>query len=97
MDSEKDPVFEKQIYIEVIMFRTFYFVFIIFLSMVSYAKSKTMRKVQEINFAEMNLKGTLRNPEGAYLVQKRGIKFLPLHEVKKDMDAKIRESMQYVH
>jgi hypothetical protein len=97
MDSEKDPVFEKQIYIEVIMFRTFYFVFIIFLSMVSYAKSKTIRKVQEINFAEMNLKGTLRNPEGAYLVQKRGIKFLPLHEVKKDMDAKIRESMQYVH
>lgn len=79
------------------MFRTFNFVFIIFLSMVSYAKSKTVRKVQEINFAEMNLKGTLRNPEGAYLVQKRGIKFLPLHEVKKDMDAKIRESMQYVH
>lgn len=97
MDPEKDPVFEKQIYIEVIMFRTVNFLFIIFLSMISYAKSKTVRKVQEINFAEMNLKGTLRNPEGAYLVQKRGIKFLPLHEVKKDMDAKIRESMQYVH
>ncbi len=79
------------------MFRTVNFLFIIFLSMISYAKSKTVRKVQEINFAEMNLKGTLRNPEGAYLVQKRGIKFLPLHEVKKDMDAKIRESMQYVH
>ena len=42
-------------------------------------------------------KGTVRNPEGAYLVQKRGIKFMPLHQVQKDMDLKIRESAQYVH
>jgi hypothetical protein len=62
----------------------------------SFAKSKTVRKVQEVNFAEMDLKGTVRNPDGAYLVQKRGIKFMPLHEVQKDMDAKIRESAQYV-
>jgi hypothetical protein len=60
------------------------------------AKSKTVRKVQEVNFAEMDLKGTVRNPDGAYLVQKRGIKFMPLHDVQKDMDAKIRESAQYV-
>lgn len=62
----------------------------------TFAKSKTVRKVQEVNFAEMDLKGTVRNPDGAYLVQKRGIKFMPLHEVQKDMDAKIRESAQYV-
>lgn len=36
-------------------------------------KTKTYRKVQEVNFAELNLKGTVRNPDGAYLVQKRGI------------------------
>jgi len=63
---------------------------------VSFAKSKTVRKVQEVNFAEMDLKGTVRNPDGAYLVQKRGIKFMQLHDVQKDMDAKIRESAQYV-
>lgn len=63
---------------------------------VSFAKSKTFRKVQEVNFAEMDLKGTVRNPDGAYLVQKRGIKFMQLHDVQKDMDAKIRESAQYV-
>lgn len=60
------------------------------------AKTKATRKVQEVNFDEMSLKGTIRNPDGAYLVQKRGLKFLPLHEVKKDMDARIRESSFYV-
>ncbi len=59
-------------------------------------KKKVYRKVQEVNFAELNLKGTVRNPDGAYLVQKRGIKFLPLYDVKKDMDGKIRDSVQYV-
>jgi len=61
------------------------------------AKSKTVRKVQEVNFGEASLKGTARNPDGVYLVQKRGIQFLPLHDLQKDMDGKIRESAQYVH
>ena len=61
-----------------------------------FAKSKVTRKVQEVNFGEMNLKGTIRNPDGAYLVQKRGIKFLPLYDVQKDMDARIRESGLYL-
>lgn len=60
------------------------------------AKSKTVRKVQEVNFGEMNLKGTIRNPDGAYLVQKRGIKFLPLYDVQKDLDGRIRESSLYL-
>ena len=65
-------------------------------SLIANAKSKNIRKVQEVNFGEMSLKGTIRNPDGAFLVQKRGIKFLPLHEVQKDMDSKIRESIKYV-
>ncbi len=69
----------------------------LFLTQVSLAQSKkTIRKVQEVNFSEMNLKGTFRNPDGAYLVQKRGIKFLPLYEVNKNMDARIRDSSFYV-
>lgn len=66
------------------------------LSAPAQAKTKTVRKVQEVNFAELNLKGTIRNPDGAYLVQKRGIKFMPLYDVQKDMDTKIRDSVQYV-
>lgn len=61
------------------------------------AKTKTVRKVQEVNFGEMNLKGTIRNPDGAYLVQKRGIKFMPLYDVQKDMDGRIRESALYLN
>lgn len=62
----------------------------------AFAKTKTVRKVQEVNFAEVDLKGTVRNPDGAYLVQKRGLKFMPLYDVQKDMDTRIRESVQYV-
>lgn len=63
---------------------------------IALAKTKHVRKVQEVNFGEMNLKGTIRNPDGAYLVQKRGIKFLPLYDVQKDMDGRIRESSLYL-
>ncbi len=62
----------------------------------AYAKQKVSRKIQEVNFGEMNLKGTIRNPDGAYLVQKRGIKFMPLYDVQKDMDGRIRESSLYL-
>ncbi len=62
----------------------------------AFAKKKTVRKVQEVNFGDMNLKGTIRNPDGAYLVQKRGIKFMPLYDVQKDMDGRIRESALYL-
>jgi hypothetical protein len=63
----------------------------------AFAKTKVVRKVQEVNFQEASLKGTIRNPDGAYLVQKRGMKFLPLVEIQKDMDAKIRNASVYVH
>lgn len=59
-------------------------------------KKGSSKKVQEVNFSEMSLKGTVRNPEGAFLVQKKGIKFLPLIEVNQDMDSRIRNSTQYV-
>lgn len=62
----------------------------------AHAKKTEVRKVQEVNFSEMNLKGTIRNPDGAYLVQKKGLKFMPLHDVQKDMDQKIRETALYI-
>ena len=57
---------------------------------------KTVRQVQEAKFSDMNLKGTIRNPDGAYLVQKKGIKFMPLHDVQKDLDQKLRETPLYI-
>lgn len=76
---------------------TLYLCFVsILLAANAQAKTKTVRKVQEVNFSETSLKGTVRNPDGAFLVQKRGIKFMPLYEIQKDMDQKIRSSVQYV-
>ncbi len=69
---------------------------LIFLVSPAHAKKTEVRKVQEVNFSEMNLKGTIRNPDGAYLVQKKGLKFMPLHDVQKDMDGKIRETSLYI-
>lgn len=60
------------------------------------AKTKKTRDVQEVNFSEMSMKGTIRNPDGAYLVQKKGIKFAPLHGVQQDIDKKIRETAAYI-
>ncbi|WII72041.1 hypothetical protein [Bdellovibrio sp. 22V] len=71
--------------------------FILLGAATAFAKQRTVRKVQEVNFGEMNLKGTIRNPDGAYLVQKRGIKFMPLYDVQKDMDGRIRESALYLN
>lgn len=62
----------------------------------SQSKKKVVRKVQEVNFSEMSIKGTIRNPDGAFLVQKKGIKFMPLVDVQKNMDKKIREASFYV-
>jgi hypothetical protein len=61
-----------------------------------YAKTTKIRTVQEVNFSEMSLKGTIRNPDGAYLVQKKGLKFMPLYEIQKDLDKKIRETSAYL-
>ncbi len=75
-------------------------VFLFVTSMISAASAqlndRKNRKVQEVNFEEMMLKGTVRNPEGAFLVQKRGIKFIPLVEIQKNMDGRIRESVEYI-
>lgn len=61
-------------------------------SFVSADLKKSKSKVQEITFDEMDIKGNARTPDGAYLVQRRGLRFLPLFQVKQDFDNRIRES-----
>lgn len=70
--------------------------FLTIISSAAFAKKTTKREIQEVNFSEMNLKGTIRNPDGAYLVQKKGLKFMPLHDIQKDVDQKIRETSLYI-
>lgn len=61
-----------------------------------YAKKVQYRKTQEVNFDGMDVDGVVRNPDGAYLVQKRGIDFIPLYQVRQNFDDNIRESVEFV-
>ena len=60
-----------------------------------FAKKVTYRKTQEVNFDGSDVDGQVRNPDGAYLVQKRGVDFVPLYKVRKNFDDNIRESVEY--
>ena len=61
-----------------------------------FAKTVKYRKTQDVNFDETNIDGVVRNPDGAYLVQKRGIDFLPLYKVRRNFDENIKESAYYI-
>jgi len=61
-----------------------------------YAKKVRYRKTQEVNFDTMDVDGKARTPDGAYLVQKRSIDFMPLYKVRKNFDDNIKESVEYV-
>jgi hypothetical protein len=61
-----------------------------------FAKKVQYRKTQDVNFDAVDVDGAVRSPDGAYLVQKRGIDFNPLYKVRKNFDENIKESVEYV-
>ena len=68
----------------------------------SFAESKKVnkkvkyRKTQEVNFDAQGIDGLARTPTGSYLVQKRGVDFVPLYKVKEKLDESIEESIEYL-
>ena len=54
------------------------------------------RRIQEVNFDGSDVDGEARRPEGAYLVQKRGIDFEPLYNVRRQFDESIRDSVDHL-
>ncbi len=54
------------------------------------------RKTQQVNFDGSDIDGVVRSPDGAYLVQKRGVKFMPLYKVKTQFDINIKDSIEYL-
>jgi hypothetical protein len=53
-------------------------------------------KTQEVNFEEQDIDGLARTPTGAYLVQKRGVDFVPLFKVRERFDESIKDSIEYL-
>jgi hypothetical protein len=77
------------------------FIFLVALTMaigigVSYAQEKKGKKVQEVSFDGSDVDGETRKPDGAYLVQKKGVDFVPLYNVKSQFDQNIKESVDYI-
>lgn len=68
------------------------------LSMTSavFAKKVKYRKVQEVNFDGSSIDGQRRSPDGSYLHQKRGVKFLPLYRVNLQLEKNISDSVEYL-
>lgn len=66
--------------------------FAVIVFMPGLALGNKAKKAQEVNFEEMMMKGAIRNPDGSFLVQKKGLKFYPLYQIQKDLDQKIRDS-----
>ncbi len=54
------------------------------------------RKKQEVNFEEQDIDGLARTPTGSYLVQKRGVDFVPLFKVRDRFDESIKNSIEYL-
>ncbi|HRK06968.1 MAG TPA: hypothetical protein PLZ57_04300 [Pseudobdellovibrionaceae bacterium] len=61
-----------------------------------FAKKVQYRKVQDVNFDAAEVDGQVRNPDGAYVVQKRVTDFVPLYKVRRNFDENIKESVNYV-
>jgi len=54
------------------------------------------KKVQEVNFEGADVRGTIRNPDGTFIVQKRGIEFVPLYRVRENFSNSVKDSIEYL-
>lgn len=78
--------------------------YIVFLLLIAFAlpagaegkKKVTTRKTQEVNFEDTDIDGKVNSPDGAYLLQKRGVKFMPLYKVNNRFEKNILESVEYL-
>lgn len=70
--------------------------FSVFMSSSVFAKKAKYRKTQEVNFDGSDIEGQRRSPDGSYLHQKRGVKFMPLYRVNLQLEKNISDSVEYL-
>jgi hypothetical protein len=79
-----------------------YYIFILIvvnllLPAVAEAKKKVAyRKTQQVSFDGTDVDGTARSPDGAYLLQKQGVKFMPLYKVNRQFVHSVKDSIEYL-
>lgn len=60
-------------------------------------KKKTVyKKTQEVSFESTDVDGLVRSPDGAYLNQKKGVKFLPLYKIGNAFDREVKNSVEHL-
>lgn len=59
-------------------------------------EKKKFKKRQEVSFDGADVDGLARSPNASYLVQRRGVDFLPLYKVRESFDESIKESLDYL-
>lgn len=62
----------------------------------SQAHAQKTTRVQKINFEASDVDGKVRQPDGSYIVQKRGIEFIPLYKLKESFDEQIQDSVEFI-
>ena len=73
------------------------FLVVLCLSMPAEAnKKKQVRKTQEINFDGIDIDGKAKNPDAAYLNQRKGVEFLPVYKVRTGFETRVKESIEYM-
>lgn len=70
-------------------------VLVMLFSTTGYAKKKGDRP-QRIDFDGLDVDGEVRTPDGQYLLQKSGVDFLPIYEVKDEMQNEIKKSVFFL-
>lgn len=61
-----------------------------------YAQKKASPKVQRIDFDGQDVDGKVRQPDGSYVTQKRGIEFIPLYKLRENFDEQVEDSLEYL-
>ncbi|MGE0764272.1 MAG: hypothetical protein AB7N80_13400 [Bdellovibrionales bacterium] len=59
-------------------------------------KKVSYRKTQEVSFDAADIDGVVRSPDGAYLLQKQSVKFMPLYKVNRQFEKNIKASVEYL-
>ncbi len=54
------------------------------------------QKPKRIDFDGLDVDGEVRTPDGQYILQKSGVDFLPIYEVKTEMQNEIKKSIYFL-
>lgn len=73
-------------------------IFVILISLLVMSSNAIAKKdkAQRIDFDALDVDGEVRTPDGQYILQKSGVDFLPIYEVKSEMQNEIKKTIFFL-